>query len=95
MTIHGVGWTTNVSSRGLMIASPCTPAAGAMIEVKVPWPWELDGAVQLQLVATGIVVRAEETGFAVELRSHEFRTMGRKHDAELSDPQSFVGLAAD
>jgi len=64
---------------GLMIASPDPVPAGTKLQVRMAWPLDLDGGIPLQLVATGKVVRADEAGFAVELRAHEFRTLGRKN----------------
>ncbi|MGD0296601.1 MAG: PilZ domain-containing protein [Bryobacteraceae bacterium] len=71
----GVGYTKNMSSHGVFIASRCDVPMGTHMEVSIDWPALLDGAVQLQLVSVGKVVRCEESGFAVTLGKCEYRTM--------------------
>jgi len=76
--ISGVGRTLNMSSGGLLIAADQRTEVGAKIELNVEWPSLLDGAVPLQLVAVGRVVRCLESGFALSFTQYQFRTMSRK-----------------
>src|ERR1022692_1211600 len=71
----GIRLTKNMSSHGVLIASRCDLPLGTFVEVSMDWPALLDGAVQLQLVSVGKVVRCEKSGFAVALEKHEYRTM--------------------
>jgi hypothetical protein len=73
----GIGLTKNMSSHGVLIASRCDLPLGTLVEVSIDWPALLDGAVQLQLVSVGKVVRCEKSSFAVALEKHEYRTMRR------------------
>jgi hypothetical protein len=45
-------------------------------EIAVSWPAELDHAIPLKLVATGVLVRAEEKQAALSIQRYEFRTRG-------------------
>jgi hypothetical protein len=76
--ISGVGRTLNMSSGGLLIAADQRTEIGAKIELNVEWPSLLDGAIPLQLVAVGRVVRCLEVGFALSFTQYQFRTMSRK-----------------
>jgi hypothetical protein len=76
--ISGVGRTLNMSSGGLLIAADQRTEIGAKVELNVEWPSLLDGAIPLQLVAVGRVVRCLEAGFALSFTQYQFRTMSRK-----------------
>src|SRR5579872_4379524 len=54
---YHIGRTVNISSSGLLIASESAVREGTALELMIEWPWRLDGAVPLQLVTTGVVVR--------------------------------------
>jgi hypothetical protein len=72
----GIGWTRNISSRGVLFeAAEREPIAGT-IELMVNWPWVLDNTCALKLVMRGRVVRMEGRGVAIESIEHEFRTAG-------------------
>jgi hypothetical protein len=88
---HGVGHTVNASSGGLLIASPRSISTGTRLQLMIAWPSRLDGRIPLQLVATGVVLRSEESRFAVTLTGYEFRT--RKW-APASQPRHLVLTAS-
>jgi len=72
---YSIGWTVNISSSGLLVASAGLVQAGTDLHVMIQWPFALDGRVPLQLVASGVVVRSGASNFAVQVRSYQFRTM--------------------
>ena len=79
---YNVGHTLNISSSGLLIASPCVVTEGTALQLMIEWPYSLDGKIPLQLVATGFVVRSSASQFAVSFRSYQFRTMRPKSTPE-------------
>ena len=83
---YNIGRTVNISSSGLLVASESTVREGTSLELMIEWPWRLDGAVPLQLVTTGVVVRTSPSTFALALRTYQFRTMKRKPELEKSTP---------
>lgn len=82
----GVGRTMNISSQGILVrpASDAAVALGSKLETVLEWPALLDGAVRLQLVVIGRVVRQDLHGFAVEFKRHDFRTT-RKRSRSAKD----------
>jgi hypothetical protein len=71
----GVGHSVNISSSGLLVAAAHDILPGARVEVKMNWPYLLDGSTPLQLVATGRVVRCEHATFGVVFHQYLFCTM--------------------
>jgi c-di-GMP-binding flagellar brake protein YcgR len=74
----GTGRTVDISSGGFLIHSQHPVPVGIRLEIAVEWPALLDGAIELMLVASGRVVRARDTSFALEFSWHEFRTTKRR-----------------
>src|ERR1039457_3266024 len=73
------GQTINLSSRGVLVA---TRDAGhvherSKVELKIHWACPLSGTIPLNLVAIGTVVRCGHSSFAVTLKRHEFRIVGK------------------
>ena len=75
---YNIGRTINISSSGLLVASPYAVRDGEELRLMIEWPWPLDGRVPLQLVASGTVVWFGNSRFAVKFRSYQFRTMNPK-----------------
>jgi hypothetical protein len=75
--VNGVGHTLNMSSGGLLVSAQHEVSAGSRLEVNVEWPLLLDGAVPLQLVAHGKVVRCGGSMFAISFVQYQFRTMSK------------------
>jgi len=87
----GIGRTVNISSHGFLIASEDNIPVGVRLEVYVEWPALLDGAIEL--LATGAVVRARESSFALELSRYEFRTTKRKFRAAAAGASQTAATA--
>jgi hypothetical protein len=68
------GKTINMSSRGVLFTIEYPLSKKQHIELAVRWPAKLDGAIPLQLVALGRVVRANETQAAMTIERYEFKT---------------------
>jgi hypothetical protein len=75
--LNGIGHTLNMSSGGLLVSAQHEVSAGSKLEVNVEWPLLLDGAVPLQLVAHGKVVRCGGSMFAISFVQYQFRTMSK------------------
>ena len=70
-----------MSSQGLFIwqGDDQGVPVGAKVESVLEWPVLLDGEVGLKLVTIGRVVRSGQRGFAVEFKSHQFRTAKKRN----------------
>jgi len=72
----GIGATMNLSSKGILIETGRDLPVGRALELSVSWPCLLLGAVALQLLVIGEIVRVERGCVAVRMLHHEFRTLG-------------------
>jgi hypothetical protein len=79
--ISGAGLTLDLSSGGALVAASTFLPVRTRVEISMEWPFSLEGAVPLQLVAQARVTRSTANGFAVAFRQHEFRTVGRRQAA--------------
>jgi hypothetical protein len=72
----GYGWTSNISSNGVLFEIAEQESLSGLIEVVMNWPYALDGVCALKLVMKGRIVRVGGHSIAVESVQHEFRTAG-------------------
>jgi hypothetical protein len=63
-----------MSSSGLSFTAHRPLSIGQKLDLSIDWPARLDESVQIQLVATGVVVRSNGTVTALRIERHDFRT---------------------
>jgi hypothetical protein len=68
------GMAVDASSHGIWIAAEQELRVGDPLELLIDWPAQLNGAVPLQLVTAGCVVRTSGRMAAVSVERYEFRT---------------------
>jgi hypothetical protein len=85
--IGGVGQTLNLSSGGVLIHCTSTIREGARVRVVFEWPSLLNGAIPLQLVTIGTVVRRQGAALAIAFEGYQFRTAGRANVATMPAPR--------
>ena len=71
---NGSGRTIDMSSSGLSFTADTPLSVGLRLDVSIDWPVLLDGGVQLQIVASGVVVRTSGGDTAIRIERHDFRT---------------------
>jgi hypothetical protein len=71
---NGSGRTIDISNSGLSFTADTPLSIGQTLDVSINWPVLLDGGVQLQIVASGVVVRTTGAVTAIRIERHEFRT---------------------
>lgn len=71
---EGTGRTIDLSSSGLSFTTDGPLLTGQRLKASIDWPGLLDGRTRLQLVMSGVVVRADSTVIAVRIKRHQFRT---------------------
>jgi hypothetical protein len=86
---NGSGLTIDMSSSGLSFTADKPLLIGQGLDLSVDWPARLDGDVQLQLVASGVVVRTIRTVTALRIERYEFRT--RRAGSKVVPRQEMVG----
>ena len=70
----GSGRTIDMSSSGLSFTADRPLSIGQKLDLSIDWPVLLDGDVQLQMVASGVVVRTAGAVTALRMGRHAFRT---------------------
>jgi hypothetical protein len=65
-----------MSSSGVLFTTESDLPKGARVEIAVSWPYQLNGATPLKLVATGVLARSEQRLAAISIQKYEFRTRG-------------------
>ena len=70
----GKGSTIDLSSSGLSFTTDRPLLTGQRLKASIDWPVLLGGKTRLQLVMSGVVVRADSAVVAVRISRHEFRT---------------------
>jgi len=78
---NGTGWTVQVGSGEVTFESDHRFRAGALIELSIPWPVQLNGNCPLQLVVRGHVNRVQGCLAACDVDRYEFRTVARSRAA--------------
>jgi hypothetical protein len=74
----GAGWTVNMSSCGLLIATDQAKIrTGLRLQVTLDWPFLLHGSTPLQLIVSCRVTRSHGDVFAARLEQYQFRTKKR------------------
>jgi len=71
---QGAGRTLNLSVGGMNCVLDRQLPPGAAVEVSIRWPALLDGSVSLSLSVEGTVLRVDDTGTAIRIHRHEFKT---------------------
>jgi hypothetical protein len=74
----GSGNSLDLSSGGIAFTSNTPLKIGSYLELSVSWPVLLNQSCPLKLVASGRVVRSDQTLTAISLDRYEFRTSGTK-----------------
>jgi PilZ domain len=72
----GTGRTIDVSSSGVRFDAGRHLPEGLNVELSISWPVLLRNVAQMQLVATGKIVRCDGREVAIQTVQHEFRTAG-------------------
>jgi hypothetical protein len=70
----GSGRIIDLSSSGLRFTADRPLLAGRRLDVSIDWPVRLDGGVQLQLIASGVIAWTSGTETALRIQRHEFKT---------------------
>ena len=74
----GSGNSLDLSSGGIAFTSTAPLKIGSYLELSVSWPVMLNQSCPLKLVASGRVVRSDQTCTAISLDRYEFRTAAAK-----------------
>ena len=71
---RGTGRVVNISSDSVLVAGEHQIRPGTRVDLRIEWPFLLEGRIPLHLVTSGKVVRSGTSEFAVILARYQFRT---------------------
>lgn len=75
----GMGTTIDLSSGGILFQAETSLPIGYTVTLSIAWPAFIDGFPPVQLVASGVVVRADGNRNAIRVSRHEFRAIAASH----------------
>ena len=85
MTRVGHGVTCDLARESIRFKCDDQLASGAEVELRIAWPFLLQGKCPLELIVTGPVIGTTERGTVMNLRTYEFRTCGPRSFFEVAD----------
>jgi hypothetical protein len=72
----GLGYTVDLSSRGVLVETGRKLPAGLKVRLSIAWPVLLHNTTPLQLYAEGRVIRSDNQRAAIRIGRHELRAAG-------------------
>ena len=78
VTYFGAGHTQDLSRCGVRFTAENAPPVGAVVELRIAWPFLLQNVCPLELVVWGPIVKTDGRGTILEMSSYEFRTCGER-----------------
>jgi hypothetical protein len=90
---RGSGITADFSRKSLRFQTEDPPAMNASVEIRVEWPFLLQGVCGLELVVRGPVISASKRGIVVRIASYEFQTCGERSFTEAPPAARSVAVA--
>jgi len=74
----GSGQTKDLGRKGICFVSDNPPPQDTDVELRIEWPFLLQGVCPLELRVWGRVLRSDGEGAVVRMTKHEFRTCGAR-----------------
>lgn len=87
------GHTLELSRGGVRFLTESAPPDGSTVEVRIQWPFLLQGVCPLELRVGGAVLRTDSRGTVVRISKYEFRTCGRNSFDEVEGERLYSFVA--
>ena len=81
-TVHGFGQTRMISSQDIIFTSGHGLEPGMETQIKLAWPFLLDGRVPLQLVLDTTITDAQDGVAGARILAYDFRTAPRRNHVD-------------
>src|SRR5580698_9635626 len=72
----GTGRTKDLSRKGILFVADDPPPPNTVLELRIEWPFLLQNVCPLELWIWGKVLRSDNHGTVVRMKTYEFRTYG-------------------
>ena len=84
MQYTGSGCTADLGRREVQFVADNPPPNGAEVELRIEWPFLLQGVCPLELRMWGRVLRSDEQRTVITMRNYEFHTCGSRSFNQVS-----------
>jgi hypothetical protein len=74
----GTGRTKDLSRKGILFVADDPPPPNTVLELRIEWPFLLQNVCPLELWIWGKVLRSDNHGTVVRMKTYEFRTYGAR-----------------
>ena len=91
---YGSGATVDLSRAAVRFVADDPPPQGSDVELRISWPFLLQGVCPLELVIRGPVMAAGERGTILGIRHYEFRTCGQRSFVSAATGAAGTGFLA-
>jgi hypothetical protein len=82
VTYVGAGVTVDLSGGGVRFLTDTPPPVGTKAELRIAWPFLLQGSCRLELVVWGSILSTREGCTVLKVSRYEFRTRGERSFSE-------------
>jgi hypothetical protein len=90
VTYTGAGVTVDLSRVGVCFQTDTPPPAGTKAELRIAWPFLLQGSCTLELVVWGSTLGTREGCTVLRMSRYEFRTRGERSFSESQEcPEAY------
>ena len=94
VTCCGAGVTMDLSGGGVRFQTDTPPPDGTAAELRIAWPFLLQGACPLELVVWGTILGTRQGSTVLKMSRYEFRTQGERSFSELvACPEGWRSMA--
>jgi len=93
-TYHGTGRTRDFSGKVVCFESDQELPCGAQLELRIAWPFALQGLLPLDMIVHGALLRRQRSLAVLRLDEFEFRTRGEASFHSQAKPGDICSFLA-
>lgn len=90
----GAGVTIDLSGGGVRFETDMPPPDGTETELRIAWPFLLQGFCALELVVWGSILGTRQGGTVLRMSGYEFRTRGKRSFSESQECPETCSITA-
>ena len=94
VTHIGAGVTIDLSEGSIRFHADTPPPIGTEAELRIAWPFLLQGSCALELVVWGLILGTREGATLLRMRRYEFRTRGERSFSASPEGQATGSITA-
>ncbi len=94
VTYFGAGVTIDLGRGGVRFQTDTPPPVGTEAELRIAWPFLLQGSCALELVIWGSILGTRQGGTVLRMSGYEFRTRGERSFSESQERPEICSITA-